>query len=389
MQGDIYALARYYEQRVAAGEEIEVVIGVDDAVAYREEPINRLLPLGTELWERGGRRFEKRVRDFDPHFFFIDSHLPRKRIFRNLIHLWHGFGWKEHRAEVEFAGQHRKIRRLVGSVTEPNGAFIHQCYGEFELEHRVRYSRFARENCQVMGMLYADLLIDPPVTREQIREFYPFENPDRKTVLLGFTWGFGRVFDHWDVDESEIMDRLFTRLAEREVNVIFRLHDRWRYDARYLRMLERCAARFGNIFLKYKDAERDNLFDCLLADVIVSNFSGLVVYACYTGSASLHLHPFGTNPDHRPLYRALLGRAWRDKRADYAWKMPPEENGGLLAATEEELFERLDEAIDDPTCCQERAKSFVAKYMESTDGDCCARLDTYLRAWHEGGVKPH
>ncbi len=387
-QGDIYALALYYQQQINAGLDAEVVIGVDNVAAYREEPIHQILPFTVPMWERSERKYAKRIKAFHPDFLFCDNHLPKKRIFENLVYLWHGFGWKEQRAGIEFDMVHKELNKLMGGVRQANPHFIHQCYGAFERDHRVQFTEFHPDNCRVMGNLYADLLINPPITREQIAPFYPFEHPERKTILLGFTWGFGEVFGNWDVDESALMDRLFAYLAEQETNVIFRLHDQKRYSASYRTQLEDAAKRYGNVLLKYKDVGRDNLFDVLLSDVIVSNFSGIVVYAYFTGAASIHIHPYGQKTGEQPLYRFKRQKAIIDKRGSYVWKMPPTENGGVLVHTENELFEQLNSALQSKGSCIDASQRFNQRYMENSDGQRCAALAEWLSQWHQGGVKP-
>lgn len=388
MQGDIYAFAQHLGERVAAGDELDVVVAVDDAAAYEREPIHRLVPLRVTLWERSDRRFLKQVKAFDPDFLVVDNHLPDKPVFRNLVYLWHGFGWKEQRAEIEFRSVHKDLDGLIGGVRAPNPRFIHQCYGAFEREHRVRFTRFAAENCRVMGNLYADLLVNRPVSRDRIAELYPFAPGARKTVLLGFTWGFGEVFAHWGVDESVLIRRLLDHLADRDCNVIFRLHDKKRYESRYLETIESAARRYSNVLLKYKDVGRDNLLDVHMSDVIVSNFSGIVVYAYFTGAPSIHIHPFGETTGDKPLLRFKRGRAVVDGDASYVWKMPAEENGGLLSRNVGELFAHLDRALAEPTCCHDAAAKFNARYQETSDGARCPALYEYLQAWHGAGVKP-
>ena len=395
IQGDIYALLYHFQQRLEAGTDIDVVVGIDDVEQYKSTPIQQVMPLTVPLWERGNRRFLQKVKSFGPDFFFVDNHLPKKRVFENLVYLWHGFGWKELRAEIEFSKAHKRLSKLLGGVQDANPNFIHQCYGQFERQHRIEASRIHPDNCRVVGMLYADMLLNPPVQRNDIAGFYPFKSIDRPTVMLGFTWGFGPVFQHWDVDEPELMNRLLYYLAEREVNVILRMHDRFRYERSYLQRLEEIAEQYGNVFLKYKDVERDNLFDVLMSDVIVSNFSGLIICAYFTGAASIHLHPCGTQDIEHPLYRKRRMKSVLEKGVTYQWKMPPEENGGLLAATEKELFECLDAALENSACCRQRSAYFVGKYMETSgrlgaplQQSCCARFEDYLTQWQQNGAKP-
>ncbi|MBU1240739.1 UDP-N-acetyl glucosamine 2-epimerase [Myxococcota bacterium] len=387
MQGDIYAMAQYYQEKINSGSNDEMLLVVDDYKDFLEEPVCRHLPFNVEFVERSSLFAMSKIKKFDPDFLFIDNHIPSKKVFRNLVYLWHGFGWKEQRADIEFVTVHEQLDKLVGGVREPNPHFIHQTYGQFEKDHRWEFTKFHPENCLNMGMLYSDMLMKPKVSREEIAAYYPFEHKDRKTVLLGFTWGFGEVFKNWDMEEEAILSRLFSLLAERETNVIFRLHDKKRYEPRYLSFLEEISSRYGNIYLKYKNVGRDNYFDVLLSDLIVSNFSGIVVYAYFTGVPSIHIHPYGLRDDTDYLLRFRRKKQMVDTSAKYMWKMGPEENGGMLARSAEQFFSQVEKALDDRDCCRDISKKFNEKYMETSTGATCENLDRYLTQWH-GGTKP-
>ena len=60
--------------------------------------------------------------------------------------------------------------------------------------------------------------------------------------------------------------------------------------------------------------------------------------------------------------------------ADYVWKLPPEENGGLLARTFDELLGHLDRSLQDPTCCRDLARRFIERHMAPVDGHTCERI---------------
>ncbi|HPK72130.1 MAG TPA: hypothetical protein PLN93_09335, partial [Vicinamibacterales bacterium] len=63
-----------------------------------------------------------------------------------------------------------------------------------------------------------------------------------------------------------------------------------------------------------------------------------------------------------------------------AWKLPPEENGGLVAASPSELLAQVELALEDPECCRARSRAFIERYMTAADGRNCERIFEALRS---------
>ena len=63
------------------------------------------------------------------------------------------------------------------------------------------------------------------------------------------------------------------------------------------------------------------------------------------------------------------------------WKLPAEENGGLVATSFVALRALLDRALDEPTCCEIAAKSFIEKHITKRDGNTCGRIREALLHW--------
>ena len=75
--------------------------------------------------------------------------------------------------------------------------------------------------------------------------------------------------------------------------------------------------------------------------------------------------------DEAFLWRQLTFAGVRTKtveNARFIWKLPPEEHGGLLARSFDELQAQLDQAFADPDCCQEVARTFLDRHMLGADG---------------------
>jgi hypothetical protein len=70
--------------------------------------------------------------------------------------------------------------------------------------------------------------------------------------------------------------------------------------------------------------------------------------------------------------------------ARHIWKLPPEEHGGLLANDFDQLLAQVDEALEDPTCCAEKAQAFLDKHMMGGDGQNCERIWETLQALVDG-----
>jgi hypothetical protein len=65
--------------------------------------------------------------------------------------------------------------------------------------------------------------------------------------------------------------------------------------------------------------------------------------------------------------------------ARFVWKLPPEDNGGLLARGFDEMMAQIDRALDEPACCRDRAQAFLDRHMLGADGDNAGRAWSALR----------
>lgn len=65
--------------------------------------------------------------------------------------------------------------------------------------------------------------------------------------------------------------------------------------------------------------------------------------------------------------------------ARFVWKLPPEDNGGLLAHDFGEMMAQIDRGLDEPDCCCERAQTFLDKHMLGADGHNAERAWQAMR----------
>jgi len=371
-QADNLTLARYLDNH----SDFSVAVVLQDKANLVNEPVHKLLPLKCEIYDRDDPAVFSRIKKFDPVITIVDNHFPPKKLSPYLFVLWHGFGWKGPNDKIEFAQIHKSIKRLTGfSSFKPNPRFRWQCFGKTDLEHRNTVSGFARENLLDLGSAFTDDLVNSKFSREDIIKFYPDQFQNRKIALIACTWHYGRMFSHWG-DDIEILTRLSDLFEERNFAVILRLHDKKRFDPSYLEALEKFASKHKNFLLKFKDSDKDNLLDICVSDIMISNFSSILNYFYATLKPSIHIYPVTSKQE------AFLWRVWKKgtvqisevPSADFVWKLPPEENGGLLAKSVDELVNAIITADKDTDCCKEKSIEFINRHMASVDGNTCKRI---------------
>ena len=60
-------------------------------------------------------------------------------------------------------------------------------------------------------------------------------------------------------------------------------------------------------------------------------------------------------------------------QARLVWKLPLEDNGGLLAESFDQLMSQVDQSLDDPDCCAQKSEEFLDRHMMGADGKSCER----------------
>ncbi len=366
---DLWSFTKYLDQRP----DVRVKVVMKKPEVYLSEPVSRLFPLEAKIVKQRAWRHVVGTPIFRPDVCIVDNHIPILSTASKGFVLWHGFGWKGPNDEKEFAWLHSSIKRVWGSGKKPNPNFRWQTFGPWDFTHRTEVSGFHPENCRVLGAAsHDDLRV--PLDRERIQPFYPFDVVGRKTVLIAPTWHYGEVFAHWGRD-AELFTRLLDMLRDKEANVILRLHDSFRFEKPYIRFLEGLAKRYPNLLLKFKDASPDNFLDLQVADVLVTNFSSIANLYYATKKPTVHVYPVAS-ADEAFMWRRLgaLGVFKSEiENVRFIWKLDPEENGGLLARSFDDVMEQVERSLDDPTCCEEKVTAFLDKHMMGADGKTCER----------------
>ena len=361
---DLLSMARYLESRP----DVNLRILVDDPDTILREPVFSVWPLKTRLISKSMVRSLSGDSGFRADITIMDNRLPLRRTSPAALMLWHGFGWKGPNDLVEFRWLHRQITSRWGSARKPNNRFIWQCFGPWDFEHRTSVSGFHPGNCRILGAASHDELVNP-ADRNLLQKGYPFDVTRRKTVLIAPTWHYGEVFSHWNGDEK-VMTRLLDTIAERDANAILRLHDSFRFEKKYVRWLRSLEQRYPDLILKFKDQHPDNFMDMQVSDILVTNFSSIANLFYASGKPTIHIYPVRSG-DEAFLWRkqTIVGQ-WVKKipKASYIWKLPPEDNGGLMAYNEEELISMTSHALENPDCCREKSREFLDRHMLGADG---------------------
>jgi CDP-glycerol glycerophosphotransferase (TagB/SpsB family) len=174
----------------------------------------------------------------------------------------------------------------------------------------------------------------------------------------------------------DLLDRLLKKISDRGANGIIRLHDSYRFEANYRRRLNELPERYPNVLVEFKDKAPDNYMDMQVADVLVTNFSSIANLFYATRRPSIHIYPVGDADDEYSWrrYTAVGVRTKTVKHARDLWKLPLEENGGLVSYSFEELTAHLDKALDEPACCADKSTEFLDRYMLGADGRSCERM---------------
>lgn len=371
-QANIYSLAKYLATQPERFDPMVVLEGLD---AYSREPISKLARVGCPLLDRAASDTRARLSAFEPTVLVVDNHYPPMRVAPALVNVWHGFGWRGPEDREAFAGVFADIEKHTGiSPAVPNPYLRWITAGPTNLEHRLHVTGFHADNLRPAGQAFVDDVMSASWTRADLAPFYPAAFRGKRVALFAPTWHFGRIFAHWG-DDMAVLERLFAFLAAHDVALILRMHDRKRFEASYLLGLERLASRHEHVLFKYKDEAQDNLLDLLVSDLMISNYSSILTYFYATGRPSIHVHPVDRDAQ-ASVYRYWKRGKVRSKTAEasYVWSLDPDENGGLVVESQDELEAAILLGLTEPDCCTARSRQFVKAHCAPYDGRNCERI---------------
>lgn len=373
--GDLWSLIKYLDQR----NDTLIKIIMDTPKIYSKEGVSRLFPLKAQIIKRHRYMSYLRIPFYKPDVTIIDNRAPSRSISPKGFVLWHGFGWKGPNDVKEFKNVHIKLKKAWGDTMQPNPNFRWQCFGPWDFTHRTKVSGFHPDNCRILGAASHDDLRHP-LNKISLQHLYPFDIIHRKTVLIAPTWHYGEIFAHWGTDEN-LLNRLISLIDKKRGNVILRLHDSFRFPKSYIRLLKKMESDHLNLMLKFKNKNPDNYIDMQVADILITNFSSIANLFYATKRPTIHIYPV-KSADEEFMWRRCTKIGIVKQKIDsvrYIWKLPPEDNGGLLAYNFNELLHQIDQAFEDPDCCKLKAKEFLDRHMLGADGKTCERIWASLK----------
>jgi hypothetical protein len=378
LQADTLALAL----ALNADPEIELLVVAANLAAYRSEPIAIHCPLDCALIDRSEVGHEARVMAFNADIFIADNHLPKYLVGERLVFLWHGLPLKI-QPNRDIRSFHRRCKRLVGSVKRVNKRFLAQCYQKMDFDHRVNHWKIAPSNCRSWGSGYTDLLLAPPYQRHDLEDYYRLDVTGRKNILISLTWNFGDKAFGVLGDDDAIFTEIFRIAEAHDANIIFSMHDRFRFNDGFVQKIEYYAARYPRSFVKFKNEHADNLADLVVSDVMICNFSSFIVFHYFTGKPSIHIQPVDDSKWFIGLPTLKGGRIRGNLRLNTRrlWLYPFQDNGGLLPLTQQQLADDLSRSLEDPTFGQQQAQQFIADKIHNPDGATCNRIIRDLKDW--------
>lgn len=378
LQADTLALALALDR----DPEVSLMVVAASLDAYLEEPVARFCPLKCRLLDRSSGDVEAEVRAFNADVFFADNHLPKYRVGEKLVFFWHGLPLKiQPRRDIR--SFNRRCKRLIGKTTVANDHFLAQCYNRLDYDHRISHWKIDKQNCRIWGSAYSDLLLNPPYTRKDLEDYYQLDLLGRKNILVSLTWNYGSNAFGVLGDDDEIYANLLKTAAEYDANLIFSLHDRFRYQPEMIGKIEHYAKSYPRSFIKYKNEHADNLADLVVSDVMICNFSSFIVFHYFMKKPSIHIQPV----DMKKWFVGLptmkgggIGSVFR-RNNHKLWIYPFDDNGGCLPLNQSELIADLKRSLDDSSYCADKAQRFISEKIYNPDGRTSERIIYDIKNW--------
>jgi hypothetical protein len=362
--------------------EVNLLIVCANPDAYRSEPIAKALPFSCPMLDRMGNGTEKLVHDFNADLFIADNHLPKYLVGKKMVFLWHGLPLKI-QPKRDIKAFHRYCKRLIGDITKPNERFLAQCYHQMDYEHRINHWNIASDNCRIWGSAYSDLLLKPPYQREYLGDYYGLDVLNRKNIIISLTWNYGsNVFGVLGEDD-EVFKKLLSTANKFEANLIFSLHDRYRYSPELTDKIKSHADSYSRSFIKFKNEHSDNLADLVISDVMICNFSSFIVWHYFMNKPSIHVKPVDTDKLFLSLPTRKHGKLRNMFRInnDRLWLYSFDDNGGVMPADGQELIEDLKQGLSDPSYGSISAMKFISEKIYQPDGNTSKRIISDLKNW--------
>jgi hypothetical protein len=397
LQTDILAVAAYLDR----SPDVDLLIVTPGAEVFLREPYARLKPFSAPVLDRDDPATHDRVMAFRADIAVADNHVPPRGYAQRLFYMWHGLGWKA-RSRLDLHVFYHQVQQLTGvDPRTPNSSFLAQCYGPTDQEWRVSNWGLPHSACAPVGMAFSDLLLQPPYSKQDIASEFRIDVMRRKTVALAITWHYAGIFarqpkfgrlagsiSSWHAYQNDLrfLRRTIELVQKRGANLLICLHDRHRYDPRFLEMVYSVAGESDMVEIRFKSEHPDNLADLLVADVMISNLSSFISYFYVLGRPAIHILPAQGDVVERATMLFSRFRMNMRVRNGSAWMLDPRDVGGSTAANSEEALQQLKAVLHEPTS-GEKATAWLRRHVPLVDGKAAERAHHFLRQM--AGGKDH
>jgi hypothetical protein len=388
LQADILSLVYY----LSDCRDVQLMVVADQTAGFRNEPICRFRPINAVLYDRANPDIKSTVRKFAPDVVVADNHIPFFLGQVKFCTMWHGLGWKA-RGKADIEMFYKQVERLTGQ--DPRcycDNFRAQCYGEPDRRWRIEKWGLKADACRAIGMMYTDLLLNLPYDKATLQPYYDIDIVSKKVVLLSISWHYGRMQSQnltsrrlyfrdsrMTADLNSLIEILET-IREAGMNCLLCLHDKKRYESKYLSRLLSVTRPFDNLQIKFKSEHQDNLADLVAADIMISNLSSFITFFYFSGRPSIHLLPSTDHLDALRYAQYMNGKLSFRKlqTGEPIWMNDPNDNGGLTAHSVAEIKYCLNRAIADPRCCLDRSRRWIKRHVHRPDGQTAHRFYNML-----------
>ena len=394
LQTDILAVAAHLDRCP----NVDLLIVTPGADVFLREPYARLRPLSAPVLDRDDPATHDAVMAFSADIAVADNHIPPRGYAQRLFYMWHGLGWKA-RSRLDLHVFYHQVQQLTGvDPRTPNPGFMAQCYGPTDQQWRVSNWGLPHSACAPVGMAFSDLLLQPPYTKQDIASEFRIDVMGRKTVALAITWHYAGIFarqprfgpltrslSSWQAYQNDLrfLRRTVELVQKLGANLLICLHDRHRYDPKFLEMVYSVAGESDTIEIRFKNEHPDNLADLLVADVMISNLSSFISYFYVLQRPAIHILPAQGDVVERATMLFSRFRMNTRVRTGSAWMLDPRDVGGSVATNSDEVLQQLKAALHE-SAPGEKAAAWLGRHVPHLDGKASERALHFLRQMAEG-----
>ena len=245
-------------------------------------------------------------------------------------------------------------------------------YHKRELIKRLNLKEKDEKRLKVVGWPRVDDFFNNVFDRNKMNEKLGL-NPELKTVLYAPTWGVGggndKLFARWFDNEIKVFEQLCHEIKRMGLNFIVKLHS-LSFHAENRKLIDIAKEHNVSWLTKETSVSIDDPNPYLwLTDILISDLSGIITDFMVLDRPIIYIDP--------------------DEKLD-AWDgsdMPKNFRVGHIVKTPEELFEAIDDSINNPERFSEARRVLTSKIFYSLDGKATDRaVDEILKFAGNKGI---